>query len=106
MIEQAFGILKNRWRILQDYHLTCRTITDEARLYLVIQACMVLHNLVLGTWKDSLTTSEVEEVMNISERVTDTGDEAANGRRDEVVAEMVRDEVCKDPGFDVNTFEI
>lgn len=56
---------KNRWQILQDCRLTCQTVTDETRLYLVIQTCMVLHNLLVETWKDSLTTFEVEGVMNI-----------------------------------------
>ncbi|OXG26864.1 hypothetical protein J008_02966 [Cryptococcus neoformans] len=91
---------------LQDCRLTCRTVTDEARLYLVIQACMVLHNLLVETWKDSLTTSEVAGVMNIDERAAGVGDQVANRRRDEVVAEMIRDEVHRDPAFDVSTFEM
>ncbi|OXB33913.1 hypothetical protein J007_06415 [Cryptococcus neoformans] len=37
MTEQAFGILKNRWQILQDCCLTCRTVTDEAHLYLAFK---------------------------------------------------------------------
>lgn len=81
---------------LQDCRLTCRTVTDEARLYLVIQACMVLHNLLAETWKDSLTTSEVAGVMNIDDRAAGVGDQVANRRRDEVVAEMIRDEVHRD----------
>ncbi|UOH85390.1 hypothetical protein LQV05_002212 [Cryptococcus neoformans] len=87
MTEQAFGILKNRWQILQDSY-------------------MVLYNLLVETWKDSLTTSEVEGVMNIDERAAGIGDQVANRRRDEVVAEMIRDEVHRDPAFDVNTFEM
>lgn len=57
---------------------------------------MVLHNLLVETWKDSLTTSEVEGVMNIDERAAGIGDQVANRRRDEVVAEMIRDEVHRD----------
>lgn len=33
--------------------------------------------------------------------------ESANNRKDEeVVVEMIRDEVCKDPAFDVDPFEM
>ncbi|KAE8540290.1 hypothetical protein D1P53_003234 [Cryptococcus gattii VGV] len=78
--EQAFGILKN--------------------------PCLILHNLLIETWKDSLTITEVEEVMSIRGGVTETGEEPQNDRRDEIVMEMIRDEVRKDPAFDVNAFQM
>lgn len=43
MDELAFGILKKHPEILQNSGLTCQTITDEARLYLITQACLILH---------------------------------------------------------------
>lgn len=42
--------------------------------------------------------------MNIDEHATGIGDQAANRRRDEVVAELISGEVRRDPAFDVNTF--
>lgn len=51
--------------------------------------------------------TEVEEVKSIRGRVKGTGGELANNRRDEVVAEMIKEEVCNDddPAFDVTESE-
>lgn len=46
------------------------------------------------------------EMMSILGTVTGTGGEPANNRRNEIIAEMARDEVRRDPAFDVNTFEM
>lgn len=94
--EHAFGILKNRWQTLKDCRLTCRAVRDEARFCAISQACLILHNLLLGTWKDSLTATEVEEVMSIRGGVTETGEEPQDDRRDKIVMEMIRDEVRRD----------
>lgn len=45
-------------------------------------------------------------MMSILGTVTGTGGEPANNRRNEIIAEMARDEVRRDPAFDVNTFEM
>lgn len=104
--EQAFGILKNRWQIPKDCRLTCRTVRDEARFCTISLACLILHNLLVETWKDSLTVTEVKEVMSIRGWVTETGEEPQNDRRDEIVMEMIRDEVRRDPAFDVDAFQM
>ncbi|XAO24827.1 hypothetical protein I312_103634 [Cryptococcus bacillisporus CA1280] len=81
-------------------------LRDEARFCAISQACLILHNLLLGTWKDSLTVTEVEEVMSIRGGVTETGEEPQDDRRDKIVMEMIRDEVRRDPAFDVDAFQM
>lgn len=61
---------------------------------------------MVETWKDSLTVTEVKEVMSIHGWVTETGEEPQNDRRDEIVMEMIRDEVRRDPAFDVDAFQM
>lgn len=79
---------------------------DEDRFCTISQACLILHNLLVETWKDSLTVTEVKEVMSIHGGVTETGEGPQNNRRDEVLMEMNRDEVGKDPAFDVDAFQM
>lgn len=61
---------------------------------------------MVETWKDSLTVTEAKEVMSIRGWVTETGEEPQNDRRDEIVMEMIRDEVRRDPAFDVDAFQM
>lgn len=44
--------------------------------------------------------------MSIRGWVTETGEEPQNDRRDEIVMEMIRDEVRRDPAFDVDAFQM
>jgi len=38
-----------------------RTDNDDKRMVLVMQACVVLHNLTVSTWKECLTDQEIAE---------------------------------------------
>lgn len=44
--------------------------------------------------------------MSIHGGVTETGEGPQSNRRDEVLMEMNRDEVGKDPAFDVGAFQM
>ncbi|WVO23736.1 uncharacterized protein IAS62_005092 [Cryptococcus decagattii] len=46
------------------------------------------------------------EVMSIGGGVTETGEEPQNDRRDEIVMEVIKDKVRRDPAFDVDTFQM
>lgn len=40
-----------------------RTERDEQRCILIIQACCVLHNLLIATWKDFVTSEELNDIL-------------------------------------------
>lgn len=108
MDELAFGILKKHSEILQNSGLTCQTITDEARLYLITQACLILHYTFswdLEGFADCDWGGEHDE-YSWKESLVLVGESANNRKDEEVVVEMIRDEVCKDPVFDVDPFEM
>ena len=48
-IEHAFGILKQRWLILNDLHLLLKDQDNLTFAYAAIQAVVVLHNLYIDT---------------------------------------------------------
>ncbi|OCF70900.1 hypothetical protein I204_08450 [Kwoniella mangroviensis CBS 8886] len=57
-IEHTFGILKGRWEILKNASLSCKTEKDEARLHSIVKVCCMLHNMLVGTWAQALSSQE------------------------------------------------
>ncbi|ODN95927.1 hypothetical protein L198_04546 [Cryptococcus wingfieldii CBS 7118] len=47
--EQALDILSSRWRILKHARVSTRVDTDDDFMNLVVDACIVLHNMLLDT---------------------------------------------------------
>ena len=45
-IENAFGILKNRWGSLRGIHINIRRAQDHVRVLSWILSCFVLHNFL------------------------------------------------------------
>lgn len=76
-IEHAFGILKQRWLMLNDMHKVLKEQHDLTVAFAIIQAAVVLHNLFIDT---SALHWDLEEF------------EAAKRRADELQAKMEKDE--------------
>jgi hypothetical protein len=55
VIEQAFGVLKEKWRILK--HLSSYTMKKQAK---IILACMMLHNFI----RDSHENDDLSDMCN------------------------------------------
>ncbi|AAW45247.1 hypothetical protein CNH01500 [Cryptococcus deneoformans JEC21] len=55
-IEHAYGILKNRWQSLRSLRVKICNVRDEGVATCWIQACVVLHNLLIdtGDWYNQL----------------------------------------------------
>lgn len=49
IIEHAFGILKQRWMMLNDMHILLKDQFDLSFAYAIIRAAVVLHNLFVDT---------------------------------------------------------
>ena len=60
IIEQAFGLLKARWRILLK-----RQDTQFENMHYVISACFILHNICLNNKDDFLFESLENETLDI-----------------------------------------
>lgn len=96
-VEHAFGILKGRWQALRDARFIMRTANDDARMILVMQACVVLHNLTISTWRECMTDQEMYEAMDDKYKHPKRQQEADNmlvvvpneRRREELVDEML-----------------
>ena len=58
-IEQAFGLLKSRWRILMK-----RQDTEFHHLHCLITACFILHNICINNNDNNLPTWNNDFIMN------------------------------------------
>jgi len=76
-IEQAFGILKNRWRSLRGLPIYIRHRCDHARAVCWITVCIVLHNFLYNYEDDRRWREEavrVEEEGHEEEIINEMGD--------------------------------
>ena len=60
IIEQSFGLLKARWRILLK-----RQDTQFENMHYVISVCFILHNICLNNNDDFLFESLENEILDI-----------------------------------------
>lgn len=86
IVEQAFGILKGRWRILSK-ELYC---VDLERIVKIIHACCILHNLCIDNGdlllEDIEINDETEEDNVESENITDDEERIAGIQKREYLA--------------------
>jgi hypothetical protein len=95
-VERAFGILKDRWRIMQKRaDVPLRSMAD------IVSTCIVLHNLCIIT-KDKFDSNWIKEVEAELKKWVDDGTvkggQVLQGERasiDEVKARILKSDVSK-----------
>lgn len=95
-VEHAFGVLKGRWQMLRHARLRLKSERDDQRAILVCQAAIILHNLLINTWKDNLTDEELRSVLG--EENMQRRRELARARRD--LVEYDPEEIRREQLFD------
>ena len=80
VVEQAFGCLKGRWRILLK-EIYC---TDIERTIKIIHACCILHNLCIDT--GDLLSEDIDREIEDDDEY-----EVANERREETAGVQKRE---------------
>lgn len=71
-MEHTFGILKARWRILGAAHKRSQSEIDHDRTWMIVRACLVLHNLVISTATSVISDEELQAAM--ADEYTISGD--------------------------------
>ncbi|EIW65470.1 hypothetical protein TREMEDRAFT_66536 [Tremella mesenterica DSM 1558] len=67
-IEYAFGILKGCWQFLRGAKMQVKTKEDEARVYGMIQAAFILHNLTVSTASDYVSNEDLQRQRGTERR--------------------------------------
>ena len=62
-VEHSFGILKARWSCLRNMRFKLRTLADEAHALAAAQACFVLHNMFVNTYRDVISAAEIKAAL-------------------------------------------
>lgn len=89
-IEHAFGVLKQRFRMLSDLHITLKTDDDLVLARLLIRAAVILHNMFIKTaesyWDEAAfnrakNATENDETLRINLAERDANPTAERERR-------------------------